>query len=60
MTIPNRPTAEDLLRAAVKILQRGLPGRDLDDNGVVTELWGLLDTAEARSVYQPNQPNVRR
>lgn len=61
MTIPNRMSAEDLLRAAVKILQRGLPDGDLDDKGVVIELWGLLDTAEARAVYQPtNLPSARR
>nr|WP_295884152.1 hypothetical protein [uncultured Devosia sp.] len=44
-------TAEDLVLEAIKILQRGLPGRDLDDRGVVSELWGVLDSKGAREIY---------
>lgn len=46
-------TAQDLVEAVVRILQRGLPPGDLDDRGVVTELWGLLDTDRARAIYRP-------
>jgi hypothetical protein len=56
MTIPNRETAADLVEATVRILQRNLPGGDLDDRGVIVELWGLLDTAYARSIYRPEVP----
>ncbi|MBU1335725.1 MAG: hypothetical protein KJ944_00030 [Alphaproteobacteria bacterium] len=52
-------TAEDLVRETVKILQRGLPGRDLDDRGVIIELWGPLDTKRARGIYQPATPPKR-
>lgn len=45
-------TPADLVEATIKILQRGLPGRDLDDRAVVTEIWGLVDTDEARAIYQ--------
>lgn len=45
-------TAADLAREAIKILQRGLPPGDLDDRGVVTELWGLLDNAETREILE--------
>ena len=44
-------TAEDLVLEAIEILQRGLPGRDLDDRGVVTELWGVFDSPAAREIY---------
>lgn len=44
-------SAEDLVLAAIKILQRGLPGRDLDDKGVVIELWGIFDSPSAREIY---------
>lgn len=43
-------TAADLVREAIKILQRGLPPGDLDDRGVVAEVWGLLDNAETREI----------
>ncbi len=43
-------TAADLVREAIKILQRGLPPGDLDDRGVISELWGLLDNAETREI----------
>lgn len=56
MTIPNMPTAADLVEETVRILQRGLPGGDLDDKGVVIALWGLLDTADARAIYRPDVP----
>ncbi|MBW4653459.1 MAG: hypothetical protein KME20_10560 [Kaiparowitsia implicata GSE-PSE-MK54-09C] len=56
MTIPSMPTAADLVEETVRILQRGLPGGDLDDRRVVTELWGLLDTTHARSIYRPDLP----
>lgn len=46
------PTAQDLVVAAVRILQRGLPPGDLDDRQVVMELWGLLDNKEARAAYR--------
>lgn len=48
-TVPE--TAEDLVLAAVEILQRGLPPGDLDDRQVVSELWGLLDSKAARDIY---------
>jgi hypothetical protein len=56
MTIPNMPTPADLVEETVRILQRGLPGGDLDDKGIVIELWGLLDTADARTIYRPTVP----
>lgn len=56
MTIPNMPAAADLVEETVRILQRGLPGGGLDDKGVVIELWGLLDTPEARAIYRLDVP----
>lgn len=56
MTLPNMPKASDSVEETVRILQRGLPGGDLDDKGVVVELWGLLDTADARAIYRPDVP----
>jgi hypothetical protein len=56
MTIANLPTPSDLVEETVRILQRGLPGGDLDDKGVVIELWGLLDTPDARAIYRPDVP----
>jgi hypothetical protein len=49
--MPNPKTPADLVEATINILQRGLPPGDLDDKQVVTELWGLLDTDRARSIY---------
>ena len=53
----NRPTshhltAEDLVIAAVRILQRGLPPGDLNDRQVVTELWGIFDNPQSRIVIE--------
>jgi hypothetical protein len=56
MRIPNMPTPSDLVEETVRILQRGLPGGDLCDKGVVIELWGLLDTPDARAIYRPGVP----
>ncbi|HTO27136.1 MAG TPA: hypothetical protein VL017_00945 [Devosia sp.] len=56
MTIPNMPTAAAVIEETVRILQRGLPGGDLDDEGVVIELWGRLDTPDARAIYRPDVP----
>lgn len=56
MTITNLSTPSDLVEETVRILQRGLPGGDLDDKGVVIESWGLLDTADARAIYRPDVP----
>lgn len=56
MTIPNMQTPSDLVEEAVRILQRGLPGGELDDKGVVIELWGLLDTPDARAIYRSDVP----
>ena len=44
-------TAEDLVLAALRILQRGLPPGDLNDRQVVTELWGIFDSPAAREIY---------
>ena len=48
----NRVTAEDLVIAAVRILQRGLPPGDLNDRQVVTELWGIFDNPQSRIVIE--------
>jgi hypothetical protein len=48
----NRLTTEDLVIAAVRILQRGLPPGDLNDRQVVTELWGLFDNPQSRIVIE--------
>jgi hypothetical protein len=56
MTIPNMPTPSDLVEETVRILQRGLPGGDLDDKGVVIALWGLLDTPDAQAICRPDVP----
>jgi hypothetical protein len=34
MTLPNMPKASDLVEETVRILQRGLPGGDLDDKAI--------------------------
>lgn len=44
-------TAEKLVVEAINIMQRGLPGKDLDDRGVVTELWGVFNSPAAREIY---------
>ena len=49
-------TSEDLVIAAIKTLQRGLPGRVLDDRGVVTVLWGIFDGPAARDIYHRIEP----
>lgn len=45
-------TAEDLVIAAVRILQRGLPPGDLNDRQVVTELWGVFDNPASRDAIR--------
>lgn len=51
--LTNHPlAAEDLVVAAVRVLQRGLPPGDLNDRQVVTELWGIFDNPEARIVIE--------
>lgn len=45
-------TAADLVREAIKILQRWLPPGDLNDRQVISELWGLLDNAKAREILE--------
>jgi hypothetical protein len=45
-------TAEDLVIAALSILQRGLPPGDLNDRQVVTELWGIFDNPQSRIVIE--------
>ena len=49
-------TAEDLMMAAIKILQRGLPPGDLDDRQVISELWGIFDSPAAREIYHRIEP----
>jgi hypothetical protein len=50
-------TAEDIVLAAIKILQRGLPNGDLDDRQVISELWGVLDSKAAREIYHRMEPS---
>lgn len=49
-------TAEDIVLAAIKSLQRGLPNGDLDDRQVISELWGVLDSKAAREIYHRKEP----
>ncbi len=50
-------SAEDIVIQAIKVLQRGLPPGDLDDRGVVTELWGIFDGPAAREIYHRLEPS---
>jgi hypothetical protein len=42
--------AADLMQEAIRILQRNLPGGDLDDRDTITELWGLLDNRQVEAI----------
>lgn len=50
--MPKMVTAEQMVLAAVAILQRGLPPGDLNDRQVITELWGIFDNAGANEVIR--------
>jgi hypothetical protein len=45
-------TAEQMVLDALPILQRGLPPGDLNDRGVVIELWGLFDHPSTRPTIE--------
>lgn len=51
-------TPEELVLAAIEILQRGLPPGDLDDRGVISELWGIFDSPPAREIYHRAHPKL--
>jgi hypothetical protein len=53
-------TADDLVKAAIRVLQRGLPPGDLNDRQVISELWGIFDGPAAREIYNGGRHRQRR
>lgn len=50
--VDTEKTAEEMTVEALAILQRGLPGGDLNDREVITELWGVFDNPDATRLFQ--------
>jgi hypothetical protein len=49
---PDMVTAEQMLRSALNILQRGLPPGDLNQREALAELWGVFDNQAAIEVIK--------
>ena len=58
--MPEKTSAEQMLLEALKVLQRGLPPGDLDDRGVVTELWGIFDNPASRDAIKKAEQGMAR
>lgn len=58
MTITDR-TPEEIVAAAIEILQKNLPPGGVADRDTISELWGVLDSPDASKIYAAHPEQLK-